>query len=330
MQIFKKIFVVFVLGLMSMVFLTACDGKMQDGVYRAFKESLNYGAPQVTIVTVTVEDGKIVDYDIDQIQSHADETQRSGYSFNAESKKELGYRYAMHFPDSGITGDINDEAVLNQYKEWLEENDKLEWFEQAELIEKYWLEKGIKNPDADGKFPYITGVSIIDNEYVAVAKQAVKNAKKGVTQVVTTNGSDLVWATVKIDKEGKLSEIKIDTRQGSKGTDGKFVWNEKTKQELQYLYGMHFRASGIQGELSDAEVLEEYKEWLEENDKLEWFQQVDALAAYVLENGLTGFTLEDGKIKQDKNTPNALAGITVTASHYYEAIEQALEDLGLK
>ena len=103
--------------------------------------------------------------------------------------------------------------------------------------------------------PYITGVSIIDNEYVAVAKQAVKNAKKGVTQVVTTNGSDLVWATVKIDKEGKLSEIKIDTRQGSKGTDGKFVWNEKTKQELQYLYGMHFRDSGIQGELSDAEVL---------------------------------------------------------------------------
>jgi hypothetical protein len=93
---------------------------------------------------------------------------------------------------------------------------------------------------------------------------------------------------------------------------------------------MHFRDSGIQGELSDAEVLEEYKEWLEENDKLEWFQQVDALAAYVLENGLTGFTLEDGKIKQDKNTPNALAGITVTASHYYEAIEQALEDLGLK
>ena len=89
MKMFKKLFAVLVLGFMSVLFLTACDGKMQDGVYRAFKESLHDGAPQVTIVTVTVKDGKITDYDIDTIQSKADESQRSGYSFNEESKKNL-------------------------------------------------------------------------------------------------------------------------------------------------------------------------------------------------------------------------------------------------
>jgi major membrane immunogen (membrane-anchored lipoprotein) len=74
MKMFKKLFAVLVLGFMSVLFLTACDGKMQDGVYRAFKESLHDGAPQVTIVTVTVKDGKITDYDIDTIQSKADES----------------------------------------------------------------------------------------------------------------------------------------------------------------------------------------------------------------------------------------------------------------
>ena len=32
MKMFKKLFAVLVLGFMSVLFLTACDGKMQDGV----------------------------------------------------------------------------------------------------------------------------------------------------------------------------------------------------------------------------------------------------------------------------------------------------------
>ncbi|HOA79077.1 MAG TPA: hypothetical protein PKO39_06465 [Bacilli bacterium] len=329
MKMFKKLFAVLVLGFMSVLFLTACDGKMQDGVYRAFKESLHDGAPQVTIVTVTVKDGKITDYDIDTIQSKADESQRSGYSFNEESKKELGYLYGMHRFDAELPN-LSDPANLEAYKEWLEENNKLEWFEQAELIEKYWLENGVKDPKEGGDLSYISGVTITDNDYVAVAREAVKNAKAGKTQVVTTNGSDLVWVTAKINKDGKLAELQIDTRQGVKGDDGKFVWKEKTKQEEQYLYGMHFRDSGIEGDLTDDDVMAEYKEWLEENNKLEWFEQVDLLTEYVLKNGLTGFSLDGDKIKKDDDTPEALAGITVTAIHYYNVIDQALKDLGLK
>jgi hypothetical protein len=127
-----------------------------------------------------------------------------------------------------------------------------------------------------------------------------------------------------------LAELQIDTRQGVKGDDGKFVWKEKTKQEEQYLYGMHFRDSGIEGDLTDDDVMAEYKEWLEENNKLEWFEQVDLLTEYVLKNGLTGFSLDGDKIKKDDDTPEALAGITVTAIHYYNVIDQALKDLGLK
>ena len=95
-----------------------------------------------------------------------------------------------------------------------------------------------------------------------------------------------------------MAELQIDTRQGVKGDDGKFVWKEKTKQEEQYLYGMHFRDSGIEGDLTDDDVMAEYKEWLEENNKLEWFEQVDLLTEYVLKNGLTGFSLDGDKIKK--------------------------------
>ncbi|MCK9537165.1 MAG: hypothetical protein M0R05_06280 [Bacilli bacterium] len=323
---FKKIFMVFVVCLMSLVFLSACGQKMTDGVYRAFKETVSSrGAPEVTTVSVTVKDGKIVGYEIDSIQSHTDAEAKTGYVFNEKSKKELGFLYGMHFRTSGIEGDLTDEAVMNQYKAWLEENDKLEWFEQAELIEKYWLENGVKDPGTEGKFDYITGVTISDNDYVTVAKQAVTFAKEGKTQVITVNGSDLIWVTAKVDKNGKFTELVVDTRQGTKDNEGKFVWNEKTKQELGYLYGMHFRTSEIEGDLTDSAVMDQYKAWLEENDKLEWFEQVNVFAEYVLKNGLTGFEI-DQKIVKDDNTPEVLTAVTVTAVHYYNVFTQLYKD----
>ena len=63
------------------------------------------------------------------------------------------------------------------------------------------------------------------------------------------------------------------------------------------------RDSGIEGDLTDDDVMAEYKEWLEENNKLEWFEQVDLLTEYVLKNGLTGFSLDGDKIKKTMTRP---------------------------
>jgi len=321
----KKLLMVFVVGFLSVTLLTACGEKfMSDGVYRAFKETVgSNGGPQVTTVTVTVEDGKIVHYDIDTVQSH---TTASGYEFNDQSKKELGYLYGMHFPGSNIEGDLTDDDVMAEYQQYLEDNDKLEWFEQAELLEEYWLDNGIKAPVAEGKFDYVAGVTITDNDYVEIAREAVQNAKDGKTQVVTTSGADIIWVTAKVDKDGNFTELKLDTRQSSIDENENFVWNEKTKQELGYLYGMHFRSSGIEGDLTDDDVMDEYQQYLDDNDKLEWFEQADMLTEYVLANGLGDVELEGGKIVKDDDTPEAVTAITVTVSHYYDVLDQLYKD----
>ena len=68
-----------------------------------------------------------------------------------KNEKELGYLYGMHRFDAQLPH-LSDPANLEAYKEWLEENNKLEWFEQAELIEKYWLKMASKTPKKAATF----------------------------------------------------------------------------------------------------------------------------------------------------------------------------------
>src|SRR5690554_1450943 len=99
---FKKSLLIVVLLVVALVG-TACKKRTfkADGVYAAFStEYTNGGGPQLTIVEVTIENDKITKFYIDTIQSHQTEGRggAKAWAFNAESKKQLGYKYGMHNP----------------------------------------------------------------------------------------------------------------------------------------------------------------------------------------------------------------------------------------
>jgi len=292
------------------------------------RQGENYGAPQVTVVKVTIENDKIKEFYIDCLQSTAvkdEESNVTGYAFNEKTKKELGYDYRMH--DGGRT--MTDE----EYREYLEEEGKLEWFEQAALIEKQDVYKRQDlTTDDDGYIQNVTGVTIADSDYSKLAKAAVDNAKAGkiLSWTAFASGSqvNLVWAEgtvdakgkltslkITVDAKGKLTSLKIDTLQG-KVSDGIFAWNDKSKQELKYDYRMHDGGRTM----SD----EEYREYLEEEGKLEWFEQADLLADYVLKNGLGNVKLDGTKLAED--APEAISAVTVNVNHYVEVMKELLDN----
>lgn len=306
----KRILMVLV-AVFSLFALTACGERTYkaDGVYAAFAESTNYGAPQVTVVTVTIKNDKIDSFYIDCLQSTAVKNEEgvvTGYNFNEKTKKELRYDYRMHGPG------MSEEEYLKH----LEDNNLLEWFEQAELLEAYFKENGTDlTVNEDGYIQNVSGVTIKDGDYSKLAKQAVENAKAGkVYSWVASGGStaNLIWAEGTVDAKGKLTSLKLDTRQG-RITDGTFAWDEKTKQEKGYDYRMH--GPGMEEEA--------YLDYLEENDLLEWFEQADLLAQYVLENGLDNVKLEGTKLAED--APEAIAAVTVNVNQYVAVMKELLE-----
>jgi hypothetical protein len=310
---FKKVLVVLI-AVFAVFALTACKKERTykaDGVYYAFSAGLNDGKPQVTTVSVTIKDDKIESFYIDCVQSTLTD---AGYTFNAKSKKELGYAYRMH-------GQWN--LSEEDYIQYLRDNNKKEWFEQAELLEAYFKANGTTlTTNSEGKITNVTGVTIKDGDYSKLAAEAVQNAKDGkVIRVLQyaeeKNGAitnNVVWVEGTLNEQGKLVDIVIDTLQG-KIANETFAWNEKSKQELGYAYRMHGQRN-----LSEAD----YIEYLRQNNKYEWFEQADMLADYVLANGLSAVKLGDDEKLTDK--PTALASVSVTASHYVHLLEELLED----
>ncbi|MCK9427640.1 MAG: hypothetical protein M0P92_03010 [Acholeplasmataceae bacterium] len=304
-----KRFLIMIMALFALVALSACGKKEYpyDGEFMAFAHGENL---EVTMVTVTIKKGKITGYYIDSIQSTRKEIIKEEITtyeskWNEKSKKELGYYYGMHAPQAGTMPVTADN--LETYKAYLEEENKLEWFEQAELIEKAWLKDGVdsvtygKNNVIDN----VSGVTVRGDTYVKLAKEAVANAKLGKYQAVVVSGSDLYSAYMLVDKK-KIKELVIDTRQeASKETDEDFAWKEKTKQQLGYYYGMHAPQAGTMP--VTAENLETYKAYLEEENKLEWFEQVAIITDDVIKNG------KDSKV--DKT-----AGVTIITDNYYQLI----------
>lgn len=298
----KKILSLF-LALVAVLSLVSCKKDeprtyVVDGEFTAYVAHDNDGALQLTWVTVTIENDEIKSFYIDQLQS------KDG-QWNEKTKKELGYKYGMHQYTAQIFADLKDDAnaaVLEEYKAWLKANEKLEWHEQATLIEERFLTTLDVNTNNEGYIQGITNVTIKDNQYIALAKKAVENAKAGIVNVFDANVYDgklnLTSASAKVNAEGKLSEVKIDELQT---TEGK--WNAQTKQQLGYKYGMHQYTAQIFANLKDdanAAVVEEYKTWLKDNGQLEWFEQVDALAAAWLGGAnvsniasVTGVTIKD-------------------------------------
>jgi hypothetical protein len=197
-----------------------------------------------------------------------------------------------------------------------------EWYEQAELIEAYWLENGIDAMETNSE-TYITnisGVTIKDGMYAELAQEAVQQAKDGVIKAYKTSMShgaaQVTWAELHLDDEGNVEDIIIDVLQ-SEVADDTFAWDEDSKQEKGYEYKMHYNTYSA---TDDSPTLEEYETWLSENDKLEWFEQADMVADYIVENGW-----EDSFVVQDVDD---LSAVSVTTSDYEEVLTEAFNKLG--
>jgi major membrane immunogen (membrane-anchored lipoprotein) len=137
---------------MTLLLLVGCGkAEFKDGTYTAF--SGESGA-DYTFVTVVVEKGKVISYDIDVLQF------RNG-DYRVESKKELGDRYNM-----------KNSSVIGK-----------EWYEQAEAIETFFLGSGPENlpVDEDGYIDVSTGASVRDSNYSLTALAALELARKGET-----------------------------------------------------------------------------------------------------------------------------------------------------
>lgn len=331
----KKMWLLLLVAMAALV-LTACQKEYAvDGEFTAYETSVSHNAPQVTMVTVTIEKGKIAGFNIDVIQGSATDSNDDGivdtFAFNAESKKDLGYAYHMHYYTYAATDDTPTEA---EYQVWLSDNDKLEWFEQAEVLETYFLENGVDEvPVVDGEFDGIAGVTISDANYVKLAQDAVALAKAGKFQSIYVSADDIYVASMTVAK-GEFSELSIDVLQGSPvdsdddGIKETFAFNANTKQELGLAYHMHYSAYAA---TDDTPTDAEYETWLAANDKLEWFQQIELITDYVTENGWNG-DLEPLNDRQGTvdgtNVVDDLAGASIRTGAYYDVLAALFEAAG--
>jgi len=124
---FKRLSLFF-LVVLTAVFFVGCDKDtdenvdtptertyVADGVYTAFKWDTSSNAQQLTWVSVTIKDDKVVSYYIDTLQGKVtkDESGKAtGANFNAKTKKELKYEYGMHKPSSNT-------STIEEYQEYL-------------------------------------------------------------------------------------------------------------------------------------------------------------------------------------------------------------------
>jgi hypothetical protein len=303
-----------------------------DGKFTAYSVTVSSNKPQVTMVTVTIENGQITDYFIDCRQgtrTNTGTTEAPNYVFawNAQTKKELGYGYKMHYNSQYVPTLADPQtATLEGYQAWMESQTTYkEWFQQAELIEDYLLEHGVNSAMTTkaGKFSNIAGVSVSNSEYTKLAQEAVDLARMGKFQTFVCSGTDFYFASMIINNLGQVTNLRLDTLQATKdAAAGTFVWNGFSKQELGDNYGM----KGV-----GAAYVYESGAWTASataKTTLEWYEQANLIANWVMANGnnanlqpiadrgisLNGTTLVDG-----------LAGVTIKTGTYLQLIDQLFE-----
>lgn len=315
----KKI-LMFLFAAFLMIGLAACNGERTykaDGEYTAFEIGTHSnGTPMITSVTVTVKNDKITKFDIDAIQSNSE------FKWNEKAKKALGYDYGMHkFTYIATLGD-DETFSIEGYKAWMKTNNKLEWFEQANLIEAYWLKNGFDSVTVNKEkvIDNVASVTIKDGGYIQLAKDAVQQAKDGVLKsyVLSATNADVIWAELTVNDKGEAKALVLNTLQ-SKVVEGTFNWNAKNKQELGYEYKMHYRT--YTGTLTDPATasIDGYKTWMTANSKLEWFEQAKVLTDYVLANGISDSFKVDGNAD--------LASVTITTNDYVTVLKAVYNKL---
>lgn len=329
----KKIAILLLVVFASFAIL-GCENNREfkvDGEFTAYEVSVSRNAPQVTTVTVTIADGEIVDYAIDVRQGARTQNATTlAYSFawNTSTKNELAFNYKMHY--SAYTASLADPATatISGYQAWLTANSKLEWFQQADLIEAAWLEGGVESvtKNAEGDIDNVAGVSISDGGYLALAVEAVELAKAGKFQAIKCVGTDLYIASMTMNAKGEFSELKLDVLQATKdATAGTFVWHTETKQDKGFNYKMHYNT--YVASLADANTatIEGYQAWLTANNKLEWFQQADLITDYIMENGYHGnlkpiVATGKGVSLYGKTPLDGFASVSITSGSYFDVL----------
>ena len=270
----KKVFAL-LFAAVAVLSLAACSEKefKVDGEFTAFEPGVNGNAQMVTTVTVKVEKGKIISYNIDARQGKRTEVAGDPvtytFTWNEKTKKELGADYAMK--DVGPGYKLVDGAWV------VEGKSQKEWFEQAALIEAKWLADGVDSVTTlEGRIDNVAGVTVKDGSYIKLAKEAVELAKAGKFQTIFTSGTDLYFASMNVDSKGKVTNLVINTLQ-SKIVDNVLVWNEKSKQELGAEYGMKDVGPGYKFEAGA---------WVVDGKcDTEWNDQVAVISNYILDNG---------------------------------------------
>jgi major membrane immunogen (membrane-anchored lipoprotein) len=325
----KKIGLLLLVVIASLTLLGCNNSEFKvDGEFTAFAESVHSNAPMVTMVTVKIENGEIVDYTIDAIQGTRTQTAGAettedttddvyAFVFNTESKRDLGFNYKMHYNTYAAT---DETPTVTEYQTWLTANNKNEWFQQADLVEAAWLANGVDSVTKNSETTVINnvaGVTIKDGGYIALAAEAVELAKAGKFQALIPSADDIYFASMVVSASGKVSDLIIDTLQGTP-TGATFAWSVKTKQELGNDYAMkgvgpaYTFASGTWTASATAKAT------------LEWYEQVALISDYVLDNGWNanlqavggrGGSLNGTALLDD------LAGVTVHSQTYYDVLE---------
>jgi len=278
-----------------------------DGEFMAYETSVHTnGAMQVTMVSVIIENGEIVGYNIDARQgtktqtAGADTTEDAtddAYSFawNIKTKKQLGNDYNMVTYGNAIA----------------------EWYVQAGRIEAAMLANGVDSVTTNADthvIDNVAGVTIKDGGYLALAAEAVELAKLGKFQTVYCSGTDLYIGSMVVAK-GEITELTLDTLQKKSVLANKavFEWNTSTKQAL----GDDYNMEGNGGKYVFADGV--WTAHATEKSANEWFKQANLITNYVMETGnvynlraiggrgisVDGSTLVDG-----------LAGVTVKTETY--------------
>lgn len=304
----KKILVL-LLVVVAAFGLSACKEKefKVDGEFLAYSLEVSSNKPQVTFVTVTIEDGKIAGYNIDVRQGTRTATTTGegeaavttyAWAWNAKTKKELGDDYGM----AKVEG-------------------QLEWYEQAAVIEEYLLENGVESLDTTpiGEVFAVDGMAgvTIKNAYTEVAKAAVENAKAGKFTSIYCSGTDFYFATMTVNAKGDVSDLVIDTRQANKGADGTFTWKDQTKQQLGAAYGM----KGVGGKMAYTNGAWAAVEG--QKTTLEWNEQIQLVLDYVEANGWDGSVdpLADRSGAKNGVMVDTLSGVTIKTTGYFHLLD---------
>lgn len=281
-----------------------------DGTYLSYVINKT-SSPSISYVKVVVKNDKIDSVEIDEISSTVTD---NVLTFNEKSKKELKYDYQMHYNDYTSSLEDNTTGTTEGYTAWLKSNNKLEWFEQADLIEKELLNKYTNIMDNDNYEFTVADVTISTSTFTTLIKEAINQAKNGKLKAFKVYEDDVIMGTADVS-DNVVTNYKLDMLQGSMSSDNVFSFKEKTKQELKYDYHMHYYTYVATLEDSTTATEAGYIAWLKANNKLEWFEQVDKLASVYESN--VNIEFDD----TGSYTNTELASVTIHDNQYISVLD---------